>query len=187
MRIKLGTAVDAQGMEVEIWHTDNVGQQKGLAVAYLKATTYLLERNWAMAPFDLATNSHRGIWLEKDGEVLGGVIYEYHTHNKQGWIVLIFTEEKYRGRHLYSIIQQAFEEEVIKLGATSIASMAHKDNAARLKAGAREGMLPQYLRLYKDLTPGLDQRKQQLAEKTGKPWKEINLEKWAPPPWIKKS
>jgi hypothetical protein len=65
--------------------------------------------------------------------------------------------------------------------------MAHKDNAARLKAGAREGMLPQYLRLYKDLTPGLDQRKQQLAEKTGKPWKEINLEKWAPPPWIKKS
>ncbi len=180
MRIKLGTAVDAKGMEVDIWHTDNVGQEKKVAVAYLNATTYLLERDWAMAPFDLASNNHRAIWLEKDGEVLGGVLYEYHAPNKQGWIVLIFTEEKWRGRHLYSIIQRAFEDEVIKLGATSIASMAHKDNAARLKAGAREGMLPQYLRLYKDLTPELDQRREAMAQRAGKPWKEINLEKWIP-------
>jgi hypothetical protein len=180
MKLLLGTAIDAKGMEVEIWHTDTVGQNKNVAIAYLKATTYLLERDWAMAPFDLATNTHRAIWVEKDGEVLGGVLYEYHTHNKQGWIVLIFTEEKWRGRHIYTIIQKALEDEVIKLGGTSIASMAHKDNVARLKAGAREGMLPQYLRLYKDLTPELNQHKQRLAEKANKPWREINLERWAP-------
>lgn len=180
MKLKIGDAIDAKGMAVEIWHSDNVGQQKNVAAAYLRATTYLLERDWAMAPFDLATNNHRAIWVEKDGEVLGGVLYEYHVANKQGWIVLIFTEEKWRGRHIYTIIQQAFEEEIIKLGGTSIASMAHKDNAARLKAGAREGMLPQYLRLYKDLTPNLNERKTAIALKEGRPWKEVNLEKWTP-------
>jgi len=180
MKYKIGTAIDAQGMEVEIWHGDLFGQNRHVAAAYLRATTFLLEKNWAMAPFDLATNSHKIIWLEKDGECLGGVCYEYHSYNQQGWIVLIFTEEKWRGRHLYTIIQKAFEDEIIRLGGTSIASMAHKDNEARLKAGAREGMLPEYIRLYKDLNPDLEQRKQSLEQKTGKTWKELNKEYWKP-------
>ena len=178
MKYKIGTVSDAGGMEVEIWHGDLFGQNKHVAAAYLRATAFLLEKNWAMAPFDLTNNAHKIIWLEKDGECLGGVCYEYHPFNRQGWIVMIFTEDKWRGRHLYTILQNALEDEIVKLGGTSIASMAHKDNEARLKAGAREGMLPQYLRLYKDLGPDLDQRKQRLAQQAGKPFKEISKDYW---------
>jgi hypothetical protein len=72
------------------------------------------------------------------------------------------------------------ENEVIRLGGTSIASMAHKDNESRLKAGAREGMLPEYYRLYKDLTPVIDDRKQEIMDSTGKTWDQLSKENWNP-------
>jgi hypothetical protein len=56
--------------------------------------------------------------------------------------------------------------------------MAHADNEPRLKAGAREGMFPQFHRLYKDLSPDLFERKKQIAEEAGKPWREINRDRY---------
>lgn len=187
MKYKITNTVDSQGMPVEVWHTDQMGQNPELCAAYMRGMVYLLERGWTMAPLELANNAHRAIWLEHEGEVLGGVTYEYSPPNKQGWIVFIYVEEKWRGRHLYTILQRNLENEVIKLGGTSIASMAHKDNEARLKAGEREGMLPQYIRLYKDLTPVLDERKNMMTQKSGKTWDQLNKETWIyPNAYIKK-
>lgn len=181
MKFKIRNATDGLGSAVSVWHSDQIGQQPAVTAMYLRATTFLIERGWAMAPFALTTNFHNVIWVENEaGTPMGGVIYEYHPHNKQGWIVLIFTDEEFRGRHVYTILQQAFEDEVIRLGATSIASLAHKDNVARLKAGTREGMEPQFLRLYKDLTPTIEQRKIELSNERKKPWNDLNLEKWIP-------
>lgn len=178
MKYKIADTTDSQGMPVEIWHTDQMGQNPDLVAAYMRGMVYLLEHGWTMAPLELATNAHRAIWLESNGEVLGGVTYEYSPANKQGWIVFIYVEEKWRGRHLYTILQRNFENEVIKLGGTSIASMAHKDNEPRLKAGEREGMMPQFIRLYKDLTPIIEERKQMMISKSGKTWQELNKETW---------
>jgi hypothetical protein len=66
----------------------------------------------------------------------------------------------------------------IKLGGTSIASMTHKDNRSRIRSGAREGMEPQFIRLYKDLTPDLDKIKQELSDESRKPWSAITKERW---------
>lgn len=181
MKYKTRKTVDAIGEEVHVWHGDQVGQEIKVSAMYLRATTYLMDRGWAMAPFSLVTNNHNIIWVENAAGVpMGGVVYEYHPHNKQGYIVLIFVDEEFKGRRLYSILQRALEDEVIRLGGTSIASMAHKDNEARLKAGEREGMMPQFLRLYKDLTPVLDERKQEISAIRNKPWSEITTEKWMP-------
>lgn len=178
MKYKISETLDAQGSPTEVWHTDQMGQNPDLVAAYMRGMVYLLERGWTTAPLELANNSHRAIWCETDGEVQGGVTYEYDSANKQGWIVFIYVEEKWRGRHLYTILQQALEDEIIKLGGTSIASMSHKDNEPRLKAGAREGMLPQFIRLYKDLTPITEERKQAMIKKTGWSWDRLNKDKW---------
>jgi len=181
MKILLEETVDGQGEVVEVWHSDYVGQQLEVSAMYLRATTYLLDKGWAMAPFGLITNQHKVIWVQRksDGKPMGGVVYEYHPHNKQGYIVLIFTDEEFKGRRVYTILQKNLEDVTIALGGTSVASMAHKDNAARLKAGEREGMTPQFLRLYKDLTPELYDRKKALVQSKGKPWTELNNEKWS--------
>ena len=182
MKYKIKDAVDGLGEQVSVWHGDNIGQLPAVCAMYLRATTFLLDKGWAMAPFALVNNTHHVIWVENaEGVPMGGVVFEYHAHNKQGWIVLIFTEEEFRGRHIYSITQEAFENQAIRLGATSIASMAHKDNVARLTAGTREGMDTQYLRLYKDLTPVLTDRKIAMVSERGKPWNEINIEQWSTP------
>jgi hypothetical protein len=182
MKYLLEDTVDGQGDAVKVWHSDYVGQNLAVSAMYLRATAFLVDKGWAMAPFNLVANQHKVIWVETaDGIPMGGVIYEYHAHNKQGWIVLIFTDEQFRGRRVYSILQRNLENVTILSGGTSIASLAHKDNESRLKAGTREGMNPQFLRLYKDLSPELLQRKTEMVKSSGKPWHELNNEKWVPP------
>jgi hypothetical protein len=181
MRIKGRVKQDAKGMDVQIWHTDTIGQEPLLTASYYRATLFLLEKGWGMTPYELASSSHRAIFLTtttEPEEFLGGVIWEYHSYNKQAMIVLIWTEDKWRGRHLYTLLQHELERESVICGGTSIASMAHADNEPRLKAGAREGMFPQFHRLYKDLSPDLFERKKQIAEEAGKPWREINRDRY---------
>jgi len=182
MKYLLEETVDGLGDPVRVWNSDYVGQNLAVSAMYLRATAYLVDKGWAMAPFNLVANTHKVIWVEAaDGTPMGGVVYEYHAHNKQGWIVLIFTDEEFRGRRVYSILQRNLEDVTIQAGGTSIASLAHKDNESRLKAGTREGMNPQFLRLYKDLSPELADRKTAISKARNKPWSELNNEKWLPP------
>jgi len=160
-------------------YSDCFVQEKAVAILYNESITFLQEKGWVMNPFHFITSNHPVIWAENDkGEVMGGVVYEYHKANRQSFFVLIFTDDKFRGRHIYSLLQKAVEDETIKLGGTSIASMAHKDNIPRLKAGEREGMTAQYLRLYKDLSPELEKRKSYMQLKLKKEWKDISKERW---------
>jgi hypothetical protein len=180
MKYKIQDTVDALGKPISLWHTDILGQEKAVCLMYLRGLTFMLEKGWTNAPLEMASNSHKAIWIENESGVhMGCVVYEYQAHNKQGWINLIFTEEKFRGRHnIYGILQKALEKEIIKLGGTSIASMTHKDNKSRLRAGAREGMEPQLIRLYKDLTPDLEKVKKELSDESRKPWSAISKERW---------
>ena len=180
MKYKIQDTVDALDKPISIWHTDTLGQEKALCAMYLRGLTFMLERNWTNAPLAMASNNHKAIWIEnEEGIPMGVVVYEYQGHNKQGWINLVFTEDKFRGRHgVYGILQRALEKETIKLGGTSIASMTHKDNRSRIRSGAREGMEPQFIRLYKDLTPDLENIKQELSDESRKPWSAITKERW---------
>jgi len=179
MKYKIEDTKDNTGVTVSLWHSDCFVQEKTVTALYNRSITFLQEKGWVMNPFHFINNNHKVIWAENElGEVMGGVVYEYHKSNCQGVFVLIFTDDKFRGRHIYSLLQKAIEDETIKLGGTSIASMAHKDNIPRLKAGEREGMLPQYLRLYKDLTPELEKRKAYMQAKLKREWKNINKERW---------
>lgn len=179
MRIKLEETVDATGASVTIWHSDYISQNKEVGALYFDAMSFLLKKDWAMSPYQVATNAHKVIWAENaEGTAMGGVVYEYHPNNKQGFIVIIFTADEFRGRHIYSLLQRALENEIIRLGGTSIASQAHVDNEPRLKAGRREGMLPEYVRLKKDLTPVLRERKEEMCRRHNKTWEQLNGERW---------
>jgi GNAT superfamily N-acetyltransferase len=179
MKYKLGTAIDKTGETVTMWHSDYLSQQREVGALVMEALQYLLERKWGRAPFGAFNNNHNVIWAENsEGKPMAGVVYEYHQFVKQGFIMIIFTSESYRGRGLYSIVQRFFEDEIIKNGGTSIASEAHVANEVRLRAGAKEGMLPEYHRLYKDLTPVLAERKKQMEKESNKSWEQLNREQW---------
>jgi hypothetical protein len=179
MKYKIADTQDAKGEYVSLWHSDYLAQNKEVGVLYYDAISFLLKQGWAMSPYQVTTNAHKVIWAENsEGVVMGGVVYEYHITNRQGWIVVIFTDDKFRGRHVYSLLQRALENEIIRLGGTSIASQAHIDNEPRLIAGRREGMLPEYVRLKKDLTPVLEDRKVEMTLATGKTWDQLSKEQW---------
>lgn len=180
MKYKIRETTDVKGNTLSIWHTDCLGQELKIVRMYYQGIDFLLEKNWTYSQLDLVSNKHKAIWAENsDGEPMGCIIYEYHHYNRQGWIALSFTDEKFRGRYgIYGILHREFEKEIIKLGGTSIASITHKDNRSRLRAGAREGMEPQLLRLYKDLTPDLENVKKELSDESRKPWSAILKERW---------
>ena len=151
---QLPDGMDSSGKTYKVFSSDHaVAHDKAMSL-YFKAFAYLLDRGWAISTVYAVKPELRAIWLEDDdGNCVAGVVWEWLSSIKQGFIMLIFTDDNHRGKHLYSVVQNALEDETIRLGGNSIASTAHKDNTPRLTAGERDGMLPQFHRLYKDLTP----------------------------------
>ena len=179
MKYKISDTIDAKGDAVVLWHGDYISQFRHIGALYYEAIAFLLKKGWARIPYYATHATHKIIWAENaDGVAMGGVIYEYHQTIKQGYIVIIFTSDEFRGRHIYTLLQTALENEIIRLGGTSIASEAHKDNEPRLIAGRREGMLPEYIRLYKDLTPVIEERKQEIAVRINCKPDEVVMERW---------
>ncbi len=159
---QLPNGVDANGTEYKVFSSDHACAHDKVMSLYFKNFAYLLDKGWAISTVFAVKMEYRAIWVEDDeGNCIAGVVWEWLSSIKQGFITLIFTDEAHRGKHLYSIVQKALEDETIRLGGTSIASTAHKDNTRRLIAGERDGMLPQFHRLYKDLTPKIEAQKAQ--------------------------
>lgn len=157
---KLYDAQDAIGETYSVFASDHAVAHDHFMSLYFKNFAYLLDKGWAISSVLAVKPEYRAVWVEdKNGKCVGGVMWEWLSSIKQGFIILIFTDEELRGRRIYSIVQKGLEDETIRIGGTSIASTAHIDNASRLKAGERDGMLPQFHRLYKDLTPIIIQRK----------------------------
>jgi len=178
MKYKIEEVKDKLGETVSLWHSDCLMQNKDVVSLYTKQMAWLLEKKWTMNGPQIDSN-HKVIWAENSqSQIMGGVVYEYHLVNSQGWIVFIFVADEFSGRNIYGLLQRALEDETIRLGGTSIASQCHKDHTIRLKAGAREGMHPQYIRLYKDLSEEIEDRKKNMIAKTRKSWKLLTKETW---------
>lgn len=147
---KIKDTKDTTGEHVEIWFNASIG---GTPVVALFLETYVESIKAGLAyPGFLFNNNDRVIWAQRsDGTILGGISYEYQEHKKSGWTVWSFTAPEERGKGIYQLVHNEFEEDCRKLGATCIESMTHKDNKNRLAAAAKVGMYPKYIRLYKDL------------------------------------
>jgi len=179
MKYKIEEVKDNLGETVSLWHSDCFLQNRAVVRLYYKQMAWLVENGMSLTGFPSIDSNHKVIWAENSqSQVMGGVVYEYHLVNSQGWIVFIFVADEFRGRHIYGLLQRALEDETIKLGGTSIASQCHIDNVVRIKAGAREGMHPQFLRLYKDLSGDIEDRKKSMVEKSGTSWKLLTKNTW---------
>lgn len=157
---QLPDGVDSSGKTYKVFSSDHaVAHDKAMSL-YFKAFAYLLDRGWAISTVYAVKNEYRLIWLEDaDGNCVGGVVWEWLSSIKQSFIILSFVDEAYKGRRLFNVIENALEDETIRLGGTNVAGNVHVDNISRLKAGERTGWVTQFRRLYKDLTPKIAAQK----------------------------
>jgi hypothetical protein len=101
--------VDLDGNIIKIYYSDVVYQSNCFALIE-KTYDELLLKGYATIPFNWKDNKIVNVlYGTKDsGEILSGIAYEYHPKNKEGWICLSFTDEKYRGKRINSIIHKHF-------------------------------------------------------------------------------
>lgn len=117
----------------------------------LRVHAEIVEKGLAqsMIPF---SNTSRIVWAErKDGNVIGGICYEYKPEIKCGWLILSFTSESERGKGINSLIHPIYERECKRLGATHLASLVSIENTSRLRSLNNVGLVPTMYRTHKNI------------------------------------
>ena len=82
---------------------------------------------------------------------MAGICYEYRHPVRMGWIILSFTDPKYRGRGLNGILHTYMEDDIKKLGGNRVCSYVNLNNQKRLRSAEKVGLKPQFYRMQKNL------------------------------------
>lgn len=141
--IFLNTETDKLGNKINIFRTDTIAMSP-VYTFFLRSMAELIDNGHAF-PF---TNWNDGdcaaIYAEQDGKVLGHIVYSTDKINEGGflWIVLSAVDKDARGRGIYTIMHNYFEERAKQMGCWSIASHIHRNNTVRLESAAKVGMKP---------------------------------------------
>ena len=143
------TEQDAAGDEFDIHHQDSLILCPAMSL-FLKTYAEVLDSGFAN-PSITWKNSNRMVWAERDQQVIAGICYEYMPEIKLGWIVLIFTDKKFRGRRLKEKLHDVFEKDIQGLGGKRLGSFVHMNNVSSLKSAERVGLLPDFYRMYKKI------------------------------------
>ena len=147
---KIDNIKDKLGNPIEIWQSDGM-QYTPVLPTFLRCHAEIIEKNFSLETFKFKL-SNKVVWIQdRAGNVMAGISYEFFQDNKVGWIVLSFTEPKYRGRGLNQICHNYFESECKKAGMVYISSQVSIDNQSRIKSAAKVGLVPKWYRMYKPL------------------------------------
>jgi hypothetical protein len=111
----------------------------------------LIDKDWAPASFPFKP-TNRVVWIQDPaGVVLAGIAYEYMAEQRNGYLVLSFTNPEYRGRGLNEICHNCYEADCKKLGAVILSSLVAVDNVSRIRSAEKVGMLPKFYRMQKNI------------------------------------
>ena len=135
--------------DITIHVQDNLNMCPALSL-FLKVYAETIDRGYSN-PVPVFSDNYRMVWAELNGEVLGGICYEYRPKVKTGWIILSFTAPKYRGQGLNETLHQRMEENIKELGGKRVCSYVSINNESRLKSAEKVGLKPQFYRMNKNL------------------------------------
>lgn len=146
----IGSEEDNQGNALNIYMQDNLNMCPALSL-FLKVYAETIDTGFSNSvPF--YGDKQRMVWAESEsGEVMGGICYEYRQPVRMGWIVLSFTDPKYRGRGINEILHKYMENDIRELGGYRVCSYVSINNKSRLKAAEKVGLKPQFYRMNKNL------------------------------------
>lgn len=147
----IATDVDGQGNPLKIWYSNTVGGSKA---AWLIAKVYgeLLEKDFS-GPYanfeDIYKNCNVVYSTDLDGNLMGGMVFEYREAGKEGFQHLNFVHPDHRGKRISSVSRKYHRKLIKERGGNKIASTIMVDNASSLKTALRDDMKLVYVRMHK--------------------------------------
>lgn len=144
---KIKTVTDNRGAEFDIYWQETISMCPALPL-FLKVYAETIEKGFSN-PVITWSNKNRIVWAQRGDKVIGGIAYEYAVDSKMGWIILSFTADDERGKHINNKLYSILEEDIKKMGGERISSLCHVDNTSMHKSFERRGMTPQFYRMNK--------------------------------------
>jgi GNAT superfamily N-acetyltransferase len=90
------------------------------------------------------------VYAEQDGKILGHIVYDTRKPGHL-WITLSAVDEECRGRGIYTILHQYFEQIAKEKNCKYISSYVHVKNLVRQKSADKVGMKPMFYMMVKKL------------------------------------
>jgi predicted GNAT family acetyltransferase len=125
-------------------------------VELLKANIELLEQNHAGIARVLISDDDRVVWAQTlDGKIKSTVAYattiDDNKNYKSVTLTLTYTDPKFRGKGLRSLLQPYVEQAILNEGCNLILSYVHVNNASPNAVVQKQGFVPHSTVYYKQL------------------------------------
>jgi GNAT superfamily N-acetyltransferase len=144
----LATEVDKQGNSVEIYRVEKISMSP-IYTFFLRHIAELIDNGHAY-PVTSWDDDCSAIYAEKDGEVLGHIVYDVKKKDVM-WITLSAVAKEHRGKGIYTLLHGHLEKTAKDLNFSIISSHIHVKNTARLKSAEQVGMKPVYYYMAKKI------------------------------------
>ena len=152
MLIPLTTEQLSTGQSLAIIRTTTLAMSP-IYTFFLRATADLIDAGHAWPLTSWSDDLCEAVYAELDGEIIGHIVYSKEKLDKKIlWITLSAVAPEYRGRGIYKILHGHFENIARDLDCLYVASQVHKNNTARLRSAAKEGMTPTFHTMGKRLS-----------------------------------
>ncbi len=145
----LSTEQDSLGNEIQIFKIDEIGMSP-IYPFFLRQMADLIDNGFSFSQTTWDDRTCGAVYAEQDGKILGHIVYDTRKPGNL-WITLSAVDEEYRGRGIYTILHNYFEQVAKEKGCRYISSHVHVKNLVRQKSAEKVGMKPVFYYMAKKL------------------------------------
>ena len=149
--IKLTSAIDKTGTPVEIKFCTQAGIGPEELMSFFYKNLAELIDNGHGSPWPNYNFKSMAVYIEINNIIVGHIMFNYNTDQRNTHIVLSAVDKNHRGRGLYKLMHYEFEKISKTLGANQITSFVHVDNTVRLATTKSVDFHPKFYKMVKDI------------------------------------
>ena len=139
--------IDTLEQKIDFFKSDKIFGTPAMPLA-LRANAELIDQKMALGA--AIKNKHKIIWAQIGNITVGGLCYKFQKFNT-AYIVLSFTDPKYRGLGINLLCRQHFENECKNNNIEFIMTSVHIDNKASFDNNLKVGLKPVFTTMMKKL------------------------------------
>jgi hypothetical protein len=136
----LNKEVDKSGSHINIMQVESIAHSP-VYTFFIRHIAELIDSGHALAKTSWNDDECGAVYAEKNGEILGAIIYSTaYLKKKSLWIELSAVAKEHRKKGVYTILHPYFEMIAKGLNCDTISSRVHMNNTVRLKSAEKVGM-----------------------------------------------
>lgn len=148
--ISLSVEKDKDGSNFEVKKIDKLSYTP-VYTFFLRQQAELIDAGLSYPYTSWNDSSCGAIYAERNGEVIGLIVFDRKKYPESLWIVLSSVDKKFRKLGIYKALHRHLESVALDIGCHYVCSHVHVNNHTRLKSAEIVGMKPIFYFMAKKL------------------------------------